>query len=179
MSQQQKAMFHETGGPPGGLCLSSFVVVGNGTGVLAGKMAKPEIWTKRFYVGEKFAPTYASSGKLLIPARHLSWYESPLEAAESIMKDQALMPVRREDIKLLGVQSYVSGDPASKEKPPHWDICFVYQVRVPAGQAPGSPEWFSDFAFHDAGRLGAGDFARGHGEILEAAGAIKGASASI
>src|SRR5271157_231082 len=92
---RKKALFSEGNVPPGGVCLSSFVVVRHGDKILVGKMSKPEIWVEQFFVGEKFAPTYANSGKFLLPARHLAWYESPLEAAEDVITDQLQLKVTK------------------------------------------------------------------------------------
>lgn len=173
--QMRKALFSESNVPPGGVCLSSFVIVRDGGRVLVGKMAKPEIWTERFHVGPKFAPSYTGSGKYVLPARHLSWYESPLEAARGIMKDQVLLEVPKDSFKLLGVQSFVSGDPDKADEDPHWDICFVYQVELPGRLAKSikAPEWFKDLGFVSTSELSRDAFTRGHGDVLEAVGVIR------
>ena len=172
---RKKALFAEGNVPPGGTCLSSFVVVSNGPKILVGKMTKPDIWVERFLVGPKFAPIYAKSGKIQLPARHLAWYESPLEAAESIVREQLLLKVPRKKVVLKEVQSHVSGDVQSKEEPPHWDICFVYGVELPSEQARDirPVEWFEDLGFRPLSSLKADDFTRGHGDVLEKAGMIK------
>ncbi len=173
-SNVRKAMFTEDNVPPGGVCLSSFVLVRNGGSVLVGKMAKPEIWMERFFVGEKFAPTYFASNKYLLPARHLAWYESPLEAAEGIVGDQVKLPSAKKNIRFLEVQSHLRGDANSTEQPPHWDICFVYETKVPARTVKElkTPQWFRDFRFVPLSSLSVGDFTRAHGDILEEAGLI-------
>ena len=154
--------------------MSSFVVVSDGPRILVGKMAEPETWVERFFVGPKFAPTYAKSDKFLLPARHLAWYESPLEAAEGIMRDQLLLRVPTNKIALVGVQSHIRGDKESKDEPPHWDICFVYETKLSGAQARSltSPAWFKDFGFRARSSLSPDDFTRGHGDVLEEAGMI-------
>lgn len=139
-----------------------------------GKMAKPEVWVERFFVGEKFVPTYASSDKYLLPARHLAWYESPLDAAASVLRDQIKLRLPKKRIRLLDVQSHVRGDVASTEQPPHWDICFVYEAEVSAKEAEGlrTLPWFKDLQFVSPSSLSVNDFTRGHGDILEVAGII-------
>lgn len=112
----QKALFREGSVPLGGTCLSSFVILTTGSDVLVGKMDKPDIWVERFFVGAQLAPTYYSSGKFLLPASHLAWYESPLEAAQRIVRDQVQLDTKQ--LKLLDVQSYLSGDRESTENPP-------------------------------------------------------------
>ncbi len=141
---------------------------------MIGKMTKPEVWIERFFVGEKFAPSYVQSNKYLVPGSHLAWYESPLEAAERVARDQALLPARKESLKLLDVQSHVSGDPTSPTDPPHWDICFVYEAKVSKSAAKKlkQPEWFNEFAFVRRSKLKPDDFTRGHGDVLRQAGII-------
>jgi len=137
-------------------------------------MARPEIWIERFLVGPKFAPTYASSGKYILPARHLHWYESPLEAAESAVRDQVGLDVPRGKLSLLQVQSHVSGDVSDDKEPPHWDLCFLYRVNVSNESAAKlrRPEWFSVLEFKPLSGLGVDDFTRGHGDVLRAAGML-------
>lgn len=169
----KKAQFREGNVPPGSVCLSSFVSISDGRNILVGKVAKPEVWVEKFFVGEQYAPKIASSGKYVLPASHLAWYESPLQAAERVIKEQTLLPVPK-GLKLAGVQSYVSGDPNDTQNPPHWDICFVYEAKLPKSAAKNlkSPEWFEDFGLKPKSKLAADDFTRGHGEILESAGLI-------
>ncbi len=129
---------------------------------------------KRFFVGERYAPGYAKSGKYLLPASHLAWYESPLDAAERVMNEQVLMPVARDRIKLVDVQSHVSGEIGNEKEPPHWDLCFVYRTTVPASAVGkiNKPDWFEDFGFKRASSLSPSDFTRGHGDVLKMAGVI-------
>jgi ADP-ribose pyrophosphatase YjhB (NUDIX family) len=172
---RRKALFDTQNVPPGGVCLSSFVIVRNPRGILVGKMVKPEIWIERFFVGERFAPTYVSSNKYLLPARHLAWYESPLEAAADILRDQVGLRVPRSHIHLLDVQSHIRGDVKSVREPPHWDICFVYETRVPASTSNTikSPPWFGDLHFVSLSSLSQDDFTRGHGDVLQEARLIR------
>ena len=172
--RQRKALFNEQNVPPGGVCLSSFVLVRSGGNVLVGKMVRPDIWIDRFFVGERFAPDYVASDKYLLPARHLAWYESPLEAAESVIRDQAKLRISMGGLHLVDVQSHVRGDVNSSEQPPHWDICFLYETRVPTKTARHlkTPPWFKDFHFAPLSSLQVSDFTRGHGDVLQEAGLL-------
>jgi hypothetical protein len=167
-------MFVEGNVPPGGTCLSSFVVASSGSKILVGKVTAPEKWISDFFVGEATAKKVAESGKYVIPARHLAWYESPLEAASSVLRDQVSVRVPEDKLRLIEVQSHLRGDPASTEKPPHWDICFVYEAKLSGAQAGKlkKPEWFGELGFKQRRELSADDFDRGHGDILEMAGVI-------
>jgi hypothetical protein len=174
LQSKTKALFSEGNVPPGGTCLSSFVVIANGRSILVGKMSRPEIWTERFLVGPKFAPTYAGSGKYLLPARHLHWYESPLNAAYSVVRDQVGLDIPKSKISLVDVQSHVSGAVDNEKEPPHWDICFVYRAQISNKLAAKleRPEWFSELAFKPLKSLKPDGFTRGHGDILKMAGMI-------
>ena len=163
----KKAMFMEGQVPKGGMCLSAFLVLKGKNGVLAGKMAKPEIWVERFFVGEAFAPKYASSGKWLLPASHLKYGEKPEDAAKRILTDQlGLSGVK---LTFSQVQSHLTGDPKDPEAG-HWDICFVYEGALKDKAA--KPEWFSELDFLKTSNLSADDFTRGHGDILKELGII-------
>ena len=169
---QRKALFNQQNVPAGGVCLSSFVIVKNKKKILVGKMNKPEVWIEKFFVGERFAPTYYSSGRYMLPARHLAWYESPLDAARSVLRDQLTLSVPTRDIALLDVQSHVRGDVDSVEPPAHWDICFVYEVKVSSkvAQKIRTPSWFKELHFVPLSSISVGDFTRDHGDILQEAG---------
>jgi len=170
-----KSLFSKDNVPPGGTCLSSFVVVSNGQRVLVGKMGRPEIWVERFLIGAARAPVYAASGKYVLPARHLHWYESPVDAARSVLKDQVGLEVPASRISLVDVQSHVSGDINDEKEPPHWDLCFLYETRVTNSMAAKlrRPEWFSELAFKPLRSLKQNDFTRGHGDVLQMAGMLE------
>ena len=137
-------------------------------------MDRPEIWVERFLVGPAFVTRYAASGKYVLPARHLHWYESPFEAARSVLLDQVGLDVPGNKVSLMDVQSYVSGDVNDEKEPPHWDICFVYQTQVSNSLAAKlrRPEWFSELVFMPLRTLKQEDFTRGHGDVLQTAGML-------
>lgn len=154
--------------PKGGTCLSSFLVLRGKSGILVGKMTKPEIWIDRFLVGEMFAPKYASSNKWLLPASHLKYGEKPEDAAIRVLLEQ--VGSKRIKLRFLQVQSHLSQDPNDPEAA-HWDICFVY-----GGTLKGkiqTPEWFSELRFVKPQEIGSDDFTRGHGDVLKELGIVK------
>jgi ADP-ribose pyrophosphatase YjhB (NUDIX family) len=163
-----KAMFMEGHVPKGGTCLSSFLVLKRKDGILVGKMTKPQVWVERFFMGEKFAPMYASSNKWLIPASHLKYGEKPEDAAARILVEQ--VELTRSKLSLLQIQSHLSQDPKYPEIA-HWDICFVYGGTL--RKEPRIPEWFSELRFVKTRELASEDFTRGHGDVLRELGLIK------
>ena len=170
IDRTKKAQFSKESVPPGTVCISSFVVVTDGKGgILSGRMDKLDVWVDRFYASPTNAPTFLASGKLLLPASHLVWYESPLDAAERILKEMALIEdVPRDRIELIDVQSHLRPS-ANNPSNPHWDICIIYKVDSYGGKI-NQPEWFRDFGFKY--NLKNDDFTRGHGDILEEAGML-------
>jgi hypothetical protein len=166
--ERKKAQFTPESVPPGSVCLSSFVAARNGKAILAGRMDRLDIWLDRFYVSPINGPSFLASGKLLLPASHLLWYESPLDAAVRILKEQALLEVPKEKLELVDAQSHLRPSPKDPAMP-HWDICFVYSADIPNVELE-QLEWFKDFGFKS--NLKADDFTRDHGDVLEEAGLL-------
>jgi len=166
---RKKALFREGNVNPGGTCLSSFVVVSSGNNILVGKPSKPDVWAERFFVDEAYAPKIVESGKYVLPASHLAWFESPEEAAFRVLREMVNIDIPKNRVRLVDVQSHV-GDGAADDNA-HWDICFVYQAELPKGYEKKlkSPEWFTEFGLKPKSRLKPDDFARGHGHVLETA----------
>jgi len=163
----KKALFREGHVPKGGACISAFLVLTGKGGVLVGKMARPEIWVERFFVGENFAPQYASSGKWILPASHLKYGEKPDDSAKRILNEQ--LGVNDVKLKFSQVQSHLSQDPNDPESA-HWDICFIYEGTLKGDVK--KPEWFSELRFVKPNELTVDAFTRGHGDVLKETGTI-------
>lgn len=163
----KKALFMEGHVPKGGACISVFLVLKGKGGILVGKMAKPEIWVVRFYVGETFAPKYASSNKWLLPASHLEYGEKPDDAAKRVLTHQ--LGIGDGKLTFQQVQSHLSLDPSDPEAA-HWDLCFVYEGTLK--NEVQRPEWFSDLRFVNPKDLSSEDFTRGHRDVLKEFGII-------
>ena len=163
----KKALFMEGHVPKGGTCISIFLILKEKGGILVGKMAKPEVWVERFYVGEMFASKYASSNKWILPASHLEYGEKPDAAAMRVLTQE--IGVEHGRVTLREVQSHLSQDPNDSEAA-HWDICFVYEGTL-RGKVE-RPDWFSDLRFVNPKELGSEDFTRGHGDVLKESGII-------
>lgn len=164
----KKALFMEGHAPKGGTCVSAFLVLHGKDGILVGKMAKPEIWVEKFYVGEMFAPKYAASNKWLLPASHLEYGEKPDDAAKRILTQE--IGVGEAKLTFRQVQSHLSQDPDDPEAA-HWDICLVYEGKLK--EVVERPEWFSELKFIKPSQLSSNDFTRGHGDVLKEFGLLK------
>jgi ADP-ribose pyrophosphatase YjhB (NUDIX family) len=164
----KKALFREGHVPKGGTCISAFLVLTGKDGILVGKMAKPEIWVEKFYVGEMFAPQYVSSNKWILPASHLEYGEKPDHAAVRVLTGQ--VGVGEGKLTFRQVQSHLSQSPTDPEAA-HWDLCFVYEGTLK--DEVERPEWFSELRFVNSEELSSEDFTRGHGDVLKELGLLK------
>jgi ADP-ribose pyrophosphatase YjhB (NUDIX family) len=164
----QKAMFMEGHIPKGETCISVFLVLKGKSGILVGKMAKPEIWVERFLVGDMFARKYAASSKWLIPASYLIFGEDPMDAAMRVLAEQ--IGLKKTKLTFLQVQSHLAQDPNDPETG-HWDICFVYGGEI--SERFEKPVWFSELQFVNPRELESNDFTRGHGDVLKELGILK------
>lgn len=158
----KKALFREGHAPKGGTCISVFLVLKGKDGILVGKMAKPEVWVEKFFVGEMFAPKYVASNKWVIPASHLKYGEKPNDAAMRVLTEQ--VGVGEGKLAFRQVQSHLSQNPDDREDA-HWDICFVYEGTLE--HKIERPEWFSELEFVKPQELTSDDFTRGHWDVLE------------
>ncbi len=146
--------------PDQGLCIGSFLIIEKKGALLFGKAVKPEF----------------AKGKWLLPASHLKYGEHPDDSVKRIVKEQ--LSTEAKEVKYRGLWGFA---------PLHWDICFVYDVKLrnepkPLDQAEASkyPEdyFYSSQLFSDLRYLRPqeirNEIGRGHDEVLQAAGAVKG-----
>lgn len=168
MVESRSARFREGSVPPGGTCLSTFVIVNSGNRVLVGKPTRPEHWASRFFVSEEMAPKLVENGLYVLPASHLAWFESPEDAAQRVLREMLNLNIPKNRLRLLDVQSHTRGDTPENT---HWDLCFVYQAELPAGMEKkiATPEWFSELTLVPKSKLKPEHFSRGHGDVLDLA----------
>ncbi len=145
--------------PEQGLCVGSFLIIEKGGALLFGKAVKPEF----------------AKGKWLLPASHLKYGEHPDDAVKRIVKEQ--LTAEPKSVKYRGVWGFTEG---------HWDMCFVYDVKLknepkPLGEAEASnypsdyfysSQLFSDLKFLRPQEV-KNEIGRGHDEVLRAAGVLK------
>lgn len=156
------------GVPPGGFCVSVFLIVYRDGDLLVGRMddADRATWIEtwqpnlRHYEGGKLDAAFA--GRRL-PATYLREGEHPDEAASRVWSDQLgydASPV------LEGPQITSEAGP-SKRAPAynHWDLLFLYETEVDAPPDPVPGHW-ADLAFVDPGRLQEDDLVMLHGGLL-------------
>jgi ADP-ribose pyrophosphatase YjhB (NUDIX family) len=153
--------------PDNGMCLSTFVVLerpGRDGEVLLGRLEPTAPWWE---LGAIDPARLARIGeRWMLPSRQLALFESPDDAARSILADQLGIDA----LELEGplVFSDPADAPGRSGRDPHWDLHFVYRGRWSPAEPPQHPAWRS-LAFVDVRRLGRDEIARGQRDVLELA----------
>lgn len=155
----------EFGFPPGGFCVSVFLLVRDGPKVLVGRMAESPRWI------EEWNPNLAyydadmrrrALDGLRFPATYLREGEAPDAAATRIWRDQLGLEGRPR----LGPPRIVSEAGPSRRSPGHnhWDLVFLFDV---GGAAPRrAPAHWATLEMRDAEALRPGEMVMLHGELL-------------
>ena len=158
------APFSLTEIPPGGMCLSSFVILteaGRPNRVLMGHMNPEAPWDHLGALDSARVETHSRGW--MLPSSHLIFHEDPDEAARRILQEQLEVG----ELALDGprVFSEVYGSPRRPEGPAHWDLEFLYRGTWPAGRAPAAKAW-RKLSFVDTATVRKADMARSHEDIL-------------
>ncbi|HXY11929.1 MAG TPA: hypothetical protein VEJ85_00325 [Thermoplasmata archaeon] len=154
--------------PDKGMCLSVFLVLEHPErpgSVLVGQLDPSGPWWE---VGAIDPNRVRAIGeRWMLPSCQLILFESPMDAAHRILKEQLGSP----PIPLEGpfVFSDPSPRPESPGKDPHWDIHFVYRGRWESRKLPATPVW-KRLDFVEVARTARGQFARDQGDVLELVG---------
>jgi len=133
------------GMPEAGFCASSFVLVRNGSRVLAGIARDHRKWREQWQPNiSAYRPQdqEAEFRSWRLPAAYLYEGEHPDDAARRVMRDQLRIRVKRLDRPAIH-SFYDSSSWYSGQR--HYDLCFVYEVE---GSAPRSvPAWWQRLEF--------------------------------
>jgi ADP-ribose pyrophosphatase YjhB (NUDIX family) len=149
--------------PPGGYCVSVFVIVKRNhpdPSILVGKIAEPNYWEAEWGLDLKHPERW--EGKWQIPATFLKVGEHPDSAALNVCKSQIGL---HEGANPSNPRFFTSGGPSSvRPGTNHEDLFFVYDVEV--GEELLKPTHFSELHFVETKRLNELQFGRGHDEVL-------------
>lgn len=159
-----ESSIHEV--PPGGFCLSVFLVLtptGRSRRVLLGRPKASAAWdTIAGYRRRGIDPD-----RWLLPASLLRFRESPDQAADRIRREQ--LSHRRLTLSTPTVTTETYSPRGRPEWRGHWDLRFIYRGRAPAVRLRPDSPW-EELRFLEAGearRLGIGG---AHGDVLAEAG---------
>ncbi len=155
--------------PPGGLCLSAFLIITdqrNPNSVLMGHLNTKAPWDHIGALDPSRVEVHSKGW--MLPSSHLLVYESPHEAARRILREQL-----ETDLQLTGpdVMSETYTPKRFPNLPLHWDIEFVFKGKMSADNIPKLFAW-SKLAFVNLDIAKKTEIARSHDDILQAAGLV-------
>jgi len=155
--------------PPGGLCLSAFVLIRNRRGdVLFGRPRVHSVWPEKGGVGLWRVREFVRSGVWVLPATHLLMDEDPSKAAGRIARTWGGIP--HPSPNLVGVDSCrlptskKIGAGKNRYRVYHWALGFVYELQTRRHPRP-FPGW-SETRFVPLSELRTLRIGRGHRDFL-------------
>lgn len=154
--------------PRAGLCLSTFLLIGdpkNPNVVLLGRPAATAPWTE---IGSlEPGPLEALQDRWVLPAGHLVEFEAPRSAADRIAREQ--LGLDRLEMRGPEVFSEAYSSRIDPEGGNHWDFHFLFRGDWPRARELHAPA-FKELRMIDVRLVGAAHLGRGHGDILMLAG---------
>jgi ADP-ribose pyrophosphatase YjhB (NUDIX family) len=149
-----------------GVCLSAFIIAKRGSKILVGKVRGTKDWPETGGYPRQGAIELEREGAWLLPATHLMMEEHPDEAAKRITRRWTGL---RGVPKFVMVQSHTrpAGSGRKGAKHNHWDLCFVYELKVLS--TPRSKPWWSELRFVSPSELRKLKLGRGHLDVLKEA----------
>lgn len=162
--------------PPGGFCLSGFVVVRDRRGgILLGRPRRHPAWPEKGSLPYWRIEQIGRRGEWILPASHLMVEESPEHAARRIARDWAGLPAARP--WLLAIDSSrrdtgrSAGSGRSRRKVYHWDVGFIYGLR--SERIPAATPWWKELKFFAPADLRKIRIGRAHRDIVRLATGIR------
>jgi ADP-ribose pyrophosphatase YjhB (NUDIX family) len=150
--------------PRGGMCLCAFLFVLSGGKILLGRYADHPAWEQ--LCGMESRRVKANALGWTIPACHLKFGEDPRDAARRIGEEILTL-----EKGLVYSEPYVKTffyEPAIAPGEKHFDVLFLFEVSVKAGDKFGKPPWYETLEWFDIGTVRREQFARQHEDVAEA-----------
>jgi hypothetical protein len=154
--------------PDDGLCLNAFVVLsppGDPSQVLLGMVDPNAPWREIGGVTTQRLAELAT--RWMLPSRQLFLFESPQDAAQTILREQLEVGPTPLDGPSVFSEAWTRPKPAGQGQ--HWDLHFVFKGSWPAGRVLYASPWLK-LEFHDPARLDRARVGRGHLDVLGLAG---------
>jgi hypothetical protein len=144
--------------PPGGFCISVFLISTRDSSTLVGKIANPTKWSERWGLDLKHSERWENKWQL--PATYLEIGESPLQTAERISSDQLGIA----NARLTNPRFFASSGPSSvRPGTIHNDLLFAYDLDF---EGDLRTENFRELHYEANSTLSKLEFGRGHDEVL-------------
>lgn len=156
--------------PPGGLCLSAFLLLHRPScpgEVLLGRVEPSAPWE---HLAALDANRVARIGTgWMLPSSQLLYFEGPDAAAERVFREQLGGSAPPAWHRRVFSESYPSPYPGPTGPELHWDLHFVYEGEWVGPTNPPPAPW-RELAFRPVRELRSAELARSHGDILALAG---------
>ncbi len=150
--------------PRGGMCLCAFLFVVSDDRILMGKYAPHPAWER--LAGMDDRRIRANAQGWTIPGRHLKFGEDPREAARHIGEEILLL-----EGGLAYPEPQVATffyEPAIAPGEMHYDVHFFFEISLGGSGELRTPPWYETLAWFDIGTARHEQFARQHGDIVDA-----------
>jgi hypothetical protein len=153
--------------PPGGLCLSAFLIVRDlSERVLMGKIDPEAPWDHLGALDPRRIELHSKGW--MLPSSHLIVHESPQDAARRIAEEQLELPELI--ISEPKVVSEVYPPRYFPDLADHWDLEFLFFSSCPADKIPKKSRAFKELSLIDPKTSKRSQIARSHGDVLSHAG---------
>ncbi len=153
--------------PSDGMCLSAFLILtapDDPKRALVGHIAPGPEWEE---LGGLDPARAARVGeRWMLPATQLLLFESPSEAAHRVGRE--LLGLELTGLSGPQVFSETYRRPDSTAEDLHWDLHFLFTG--PGPRRPPTHRLWRELSYVPVGATRRGEFARGHGDVLELAG---------
>lgn len=159
--------------PKAEMCISAFVVARRGNALLLGRPRGHDAWPEMGGYPKWAVVQLEKEGAWLLPATHLLMEEHPEHAARRIAHKWAGL---EGNPRFIMVQSHLRRFRIWKKKARgnHWDLCFVYEMRV--RHLPKLKRWWAEMRFVPFSEVPKMRIGRGHLDVLKEAGYFRPAS---
>jgi ADP-ribose pyrophosphatase YjhB (NUDIX family) len=147
--------------PDGGMCLSAFLFVRQGSRILLGKYRDRPEWAE--LAGLEPDRVRRNVSGWTIPASQLKFGEDPRDAARRIGERILVIRGLRYSEPRVATELY---EPSWLPGKSHYDVSFFVDATAPKGYRPSPPPWYNELAWHDPRTLKASAYARSHGDVI-------------
>ena len=147
--------------PPGGMCLSAFLFVCHGDGILLGKYAEDPRWEALAGLDAERVKVHGRGWTL--PARQLKYGEDPRVAARSIGEEILQIPGMAYGEPRVETDLY---EPKRFPGALHYDVWFLVDATPPKGHTLEVPPWYAELAWHDPRAVPPEAFGRSHEDVV-------------
>lgn len=148
--------------PPNGMCISAFLFVEQDGKILLGKYADDPRWEDLAGLDEDRWRTHGKGWT--VPASQMLFGEEPRAAGRRIAEQ--ILGLRGVELAAPRIESDSYVPRRFPELGMHYDLWLLFGAKLPSDARIAKPSWYDKLEFHDPAKLSAGDYARGHEDVV-------------